>query len=155
MELASSLAVPIMTFLWGLLYIDRLSWGVEFFSDVAYPLAIVLGGALPIFLTLKYKIHTEDYLKKRLIFIIVIFIIFSLIGSGFLKIMWRFFIYILVGVGTIIFEVFKVQEEYTTSGERAVLILSDPIVYWTVDNLISCFIEIVELGPTLEHYGWF
>jgi len=161
MELAGSLAIPILTFLWGSIYtIDRLRWGAEFFgessSNLAYPLAVIFGGILPIFLTLKYKIHTEDYLKKRIIQIIIIRVILGLIGASFaLKIMPRFFIYIVVCLGAIFYEVFKVQEEYTTGGERAVLMLSDPIIYWSLEVFISCFIEIVDLGPYLEYYGWF
>lgn len=153
-ELAGSLAIPILTLLWGLIYtIDHLSLGVAFWENGTLRiLAIIFGGALPIFLTLKYKIHTEEYLKTRLIFIITVFFIFF--GAGFLKLMWRFFIYILVGIGSIIFEIFKVQDESTTGKERAVVMLSDPIIYWTLENLIWCFIEIVDLGPHLKHYGW-
>ncbi len=158
MELAGSLAVPVLTFLWGLIYtINRLSIGAEFLgkgsSHLAYPLAMLFGGALPIFLTLKYKIHTEDYLKKRIILIIIIRVIFSFIGYVG-TIMPKFFLYIVFGVGAIIFEVFKIQEEYTTGRERAVLMLSDPIIYWTIENFIFCFIKIIELGPNLIDYGW-
>lgn len=159
-ELAGSLAIPILTLLYGLIFtVNCLSWSADFWVKCiygfAYPLAIILGGALPIFLTLKYKIHTEDYLKKRLIFIIPVFIIYTLLGSSFLAIMWKFFLYILLGIGSIIFEIFMIQDESTTGGERTVLMLSDPIIYWTLDNLISCFTEIVDLGPLLEYYGWF
>ncbi len=158
-ELAGSLAVPILTFLWGLLNVRYMSWGADFWgenlSGIAYPLAMISGGALPIFLTLKYKIHTEDYLKKRLIFIIPVFIIFNVVAVSFLALMWKFFLFILLGVGSIIFEIFKVQEEYTTNKERAVLMLSDPVIYWTLEYIVACFMEIVDLGPRLEYYGWF
>lgn len=157
-ELAGSLAVPMLTFLWGLIYtISRLSTGAEFLgkgsSHLAYPLAMIFGGALPVFLTLKFKIHTEDYLKKRLILIIIIRVIFGFIGHiG--KIMPMFIFYMLFGVGAIIFEVFKIQDESTTGGERAVLMLSDPIIYWTLENFIMYFIKIIQLGPLLKYEGW-
>ncbi len=159
-ELAGSLAVPILTFVWGLICtIDRMRWGGGVLGNsgfnLIYPLTIIFGGALPIFLTLKYKIHTEDYLKKRIIFIIPVFIIYTLISGSFLKVMWRFFLYILLGTGIIIFEVFKIQDESTTGKERAVLMLSDPIIYWSLENLIMSFIDIIDLGPFLKYYGWY
>ncbi len=157
-ELAGSLAVPILTFWWGLTYtINRLSIGAEFLgkgsSHLAYPLAMILGGALPVFLTLKYKIHTENYLKKRILLIIFIYVIFSLIGMiG--KVMPMFIYYMLFGIGAIIFEIFRIQDESTTGSERAVLMLSDPIIYWTIENFIMYFIKIIQLGALLE-YEWF
>ncbi len=157
-ELAGSLAIPVLTFLWGLTYtINRLSWGAEFLengsSHLAYPIAMIFGGALPIFLTLKYKIHTEDYLKKRILLIIFIRIVFSLIGMiG--KVMPMFIYYMPFGIGAIIFEVFRIQDEGTTGGERAVLMLSDPIIYWTIENFIMFFIDIIRMGPLLKYNGW-
>ncbi len=159
LELAGSLAVPILTFLWGLTtVIDHPSLISELLGKggycIAYLLAMISGGALPIFLTLKYNIHTEDYLKKRIIFIIVVRIIFFFAANSHLMLMPKFFLFIVLCVGAIIYEVFKIQEDYSTNGERAVIMLSDPVIYWTLEIFISFFIDIVELGPSLKNYGW-
>lgn len=93
--------------------------------------AILIGGIIPIILTVVFKIHTEEYLKKRLITIAVVYVSFNCIGMiGYQVVM--FAMEMVVGVGAILFQVLKVQEESTLGRERVVLMLSDLIVYWTI-----------------------
>lgn len=136
-DLLMSLCCPCLSLLWGLInLINCISWGADFtitggLFRISFFIAILLGGIFPIVLTLKFKIHTEDYLKKRLIIILAIYFIHAVIGKiGYPIIM--FVLYMLVGIIAIFLQVFKVQEEYSTNGERVVLIFSDPIIYWTI-----------------------
>jgi len=43
-----------------------------------------------------------------------------------------FALYMPVGVTAVIFQILKVQDNLNTAGERTVLIMSDPIIYWTI-----------------------
>lgn len=131
-ELVFSLACPALTFLWGAVrFIDDLSWGGRYWVDfLSYFAAMIIGGLLPAALTLLLGIHTEDYLKERLIVIVVIYLANCFIGMiGVPLIMFIYFM--LFGVGAIIYQVLKVQDEKLSGVGRAVLIISDPIVYWT------------------------
>lgn len=135
-ELIGSLCCPILTFLWGSIRsLVDLSWGANFTGKGSFRLtafvAIVFGGILPFILTLALKIHTEQYLKKRIITIVIVYVANSFIGHiGVPVVMFVF--NMLVGIGAVIYQIIKVQDEDTSSGERAVFMLSDPIVYWTV-----------------------
>lgn len=145
-ELIGSLFCPALTLLWGTLRIllDS-SWGAEFTGRGSFRLttfvAVFIGGILPIIMTLAGKIHTEQYLIKRLITIVIVYVITGFIGLiGYPVIMFP--LEMLVYIGAIICQIMKVQNENTSGGERAVLILSDPIVYWTV---YWCVFWIIEL----------
>lgn len=136
MELAMSLCCPLISFLWGVIrtFAD-LTGGAKFFGSgllhISCVLAILAGGIVPTILTLKMKVHTEDYLKQRLITIAVVYVLNGCIGMiGTPVIM--FALYMLVGVTAVIFQILKVQDNLNTAGERTVLIMSDPIIYWTI-----------------------
>lgn len=133
-ELIGSLFCPIYTFLWGTgRFLVDISWGITGKNSfrLATLTAIFIGGVLPVFLTLTLKIHTEQYLKKRLITIVVIYIANGFIGLiGYPIVMLP--MYMIFGVGAIIFQILKVQEKDTLGKERVVLMVSDPIIYWTM-----------------------
>ena len=135
-ELIASLCCPILTFLWGSIRsLTDLSWGADFTGKGSFRLtafvAIVFGGILPVILTLTREIHTERYLKKRLIVIVLVFLV-NKINNNIPVAVFAFVFYMIVGVGAMMFQIFKVQDEDTSGGERAVLMLSDPTLYWTL-----------------------
>lgn len=121
------------------------SWGADFTGRgsfrLSYFAAILIGGILPIILTLAGKIHTEQYLKKRLITIVTVYVL-----TGFVSmIVYTVIMYplqMLVYIGALIYQFMRVQDEDTSGGERAVIMLSDPIVYWTINHLIFCIIRL-------------
>lgn len=135
-KLIGSLCCPILTFLWGSIrLLSDLSWGADFTGKSSFRLtsfiAIIFGGILPVILTLTREIHTERYLKKRLIVIVLVYLV-NMINNNITVPVFAFVGYMIVGVGAMMFQILKVQDEDTSGGERAVLILSDPIVYWTI-----------------------
>ncbi len=135
-ELAMSLCCPLLSFLWGILRIlTDLMGGADFLGGgllhTSCVLAILAGGIIPAILTLAMKVHTEEYLKKRLITISVVYVLNSCIGKIGIPII-MFALYMLVGVTAVIFQILKVQDNFNTACERTVMIMSDPIVYWTI-----------------------
>lgn len=90
----------------------------------------LIGGVLPIILTLSLRIHTERYMTKRLICFAAFYMFRNLMMGNPMVI---FVFELLIGVLIIIFEVFKIQDEQTTGGERAVVLLSDPVIYWLIE----------------------
>lgn len=132
-DLIFSLACPVLTFLWGAVrFINDLSWGGRSWVNfLCFFSAMIIGGLLPVALTLLLGIHTENYLKERLIVIAFTYVAFSLIGKiGIPLVMFIF--YMLFGIGAVIFQLLKVQDESLSNIGRTVLIISDPIVYWTL-----------------------
>ena len=135
-KLIGSLCCPILTFLWGSIRsLSDLSWGADFTGKGAFRLtafiAIIFGGILPVILTLTREIHTERYLKKRLIVIVLVYLV-NRINNNITVAVAAFVGYMIVGVGAMMFQILKVQDEDTNGSERAVLMLSDPTVYWTL-----------------------
>lgn len=96
-------------------------------------IAFFIGGVLPIILTLSLKIHTERYMLKRFI-CCVCFYLFRNLMMGDPTFIFVF--EMLVAVLIIIFEVVKIQDEYTTGSERTVL-LSDPVIFWMIEILLT------------------
>lgn len=131
-ELIFSLTCPVLTFLWGAVrFINELSWGGRFWGNyLSYFAAMIIGCLLPLALTLLLGIHTENYLKKRLIVIAVTYVAFSFIGKIGVRLI-MFICFMLFGIGAIIYQVLKVQDEKLSGIGRVVMIISDPIVYWT------------------------
>ncbi len=93
-------------------------------------ITFLIGGVLPIILTLSLKIHTERYMLKRLI-CCVFFYMFRNLMMGDPTVIFVF--NLLIAVLIIILEVVKIQDEYTTGSERTVLMLSDPVIYWLIE----------------------
>lgn len=147
-ELIGSLFCPALTILWGSVrFLVDLTCGLKFKGEGSFRLAaifaVIIGGILPIILTLTHSIHTEHYLKKRIITIIVVYVangFIGLFGNGVTMLA----LYMIIGIGAVLFQILKIQEENTLGKERLVLILSDPIVYWTIYWFIFWFTEFLE-----------
>lgn len=148
-DLIGSLCCPFLTLCWGIIRsIVDFSWGATFIGSGAFRLvcfpAILVGGLLCALLTIGLKIHTERYVKKRIIVIGLVLLANNCIGMiG--KPLVMFSLYMLVDIGAIIYQVLKVQDEETLGKERIVMLLSDPIVYWTIYWFIFWFIFYLEI----------
>lgn len=147
-ELLRSLFFPVITLLWGVSYLvnDYINaGGNEAFSGLRvlflFPyIAGILGGILSISFTLFLRINTSRYFLKRLIVLGIIFVIYQVMMMTFLSVYFIATVFIAAGVAGVIYQILKIQDEDTTPKERAVLLLSDPIIYWIVFWLVSCII---------------
>lgn len=134
--LALSLIFPAAVFLWGAarLITDLLfAGGIDAFKGIgAFRFAYfpaMPGGILAALLTVILKIDTKRYFVKRLIVVAIVCVIYQV----FLSISTAPMIMVtLAGIGGVIYQVVRVQDDDTTGGERAVLMLSDPLIYWSV-----------------------
>lgn len=147
-ELIGSLLCPFLTLFWGTLRFvnDILILGMGLSGKdtfhIMYIVAFFIGGILPAILTLALGVHTEQYLKKRIIVIVIIYVANNCIGMiGYPVMMIP--LYVLVGVGSVVYQVVKVQDEDTSGSERAVLMLSDITVYWLLYYCIYWFTDYV------------
>ena len=144
-ELLMSLCCPAITALWGLFHlILDFPWGRDFsekgFFLLLYPAliglaAVLAGGVLPAYLTLSHKVHTEKHLIKRLIAIAAVYAIIKFFGRVpiYGATDFTFFaLYMIVRRSAVLIQILTVKKQDTSPGERAVLILSDPILYWTI-----------------------
>ena len=142
-SLAGSLCCPVISFLWGSVRaLDALAHGLDFTGNGLFRMsflgAVLIGGILSAVLTLAFDIHTEYYLDKRLILITAVFA-FRVIISMFMVGSSLFYsvLYLLVwGVAYIVLFT-KIRDVNTDFGEMTVLILSDPILYWTVGSVME------------------
>lgn len=100
-----------------------------------YPIAALFGGVLPIVLTITLKIHTERYFWKRAAATVVaVVVIYSV--AGVINIYEIFLVYQLgICIAGILYDVLKNQDEATIGRERAVLFLSNPLIYWMIKEL--------------------
>lgn len=135
--LIKSLALPVFTFIYGLIsllgYITQ-SW--EGFATINFylPLAMMfLGGVLSALLTLFRDIHTERYFFKRLCVFAVCYVLWFVHLQMAVSVLSSIILFALIG-GKIVYEILKVQDEDTTSGERAVMLLSDPLMYLFIND---------------------
>lgn len=134
--LALSLVFPAAVFLWGAarLITDLLfAGGIDAFKGIGavrftYVPAIP-GGILAALLTMIFKIDTKRYFVKRLVVVAIVCVIHRVILSIITAPM---IIITLAGIIGVIYQVMRVQDDDTTGGERAVLMLSDPLIYWSV-----------------------
>lgn len=159
-----SLCCPVLTFLGGcLMFFIDFPWGRDFTAENGFLLllfpnnggfplvdlaAVLIGGILPAVLTLRLKIHTEKYLIKRLIIIVVIFAVNRFIRNLLVPGNSdgpHLILYMIFNVGAVLIQVLAVQKEDTLAGERAVLMLSDPIVYWAI------YYFIYEMANLVRH----
>lgn len=139
-ELVMSLFCPVFTFLWGLLHAvfyfpwDRISdarfW--EYFNLSLGMAAMLLGGVLPAVLTWRFKIRTDGFLIKRLIFIAAVVAIHKFLEyfgfyGGTITYFW---LYLIVNVTALLLQYLTTKD--VTKGERAVLVLSDPVLWWAI-----------------------
>lgn len=140
-QLICSLACPAVCFLWGAVYIVvYLAAGALFtnqpLADCGYIAAVVLGGIVPALITVIGKVDTESYLKQRGFIILVVFAAFKAMAIGSMKPI-HFYLYIAIGLAAILYQILHVQDDMTTRSERAVLILSDPTIYWTFNWAVT------------------
>lgn len=137
-ELTGSLFCPLLTFFWGLFNsLYAIGNGLEFTGKGIFRLSLIgamaVGGVLCAALTLAFDIHTEYYLDKRLILIAAVFVFHNIInrfmaGSSLFYIV----LFLLVGAAAYIVLFVKIRDINTDPGELTILILSDPVLYWTV-----------------------
>ncbi len=135
-QLICSFICPAICFLWGAVYFFVDLFQGELFKnnrplDLLYSSAMLFGGIIPALITVIGKVETGSYLKRRGLIIIVVFVAFKAMTIGSLKHI-HFYLFIIIGLAAFFYQILRVQDEMTTGGERAVLILSDPIIYWTV-----------------------
>lgn len=146
-ELILSLLFPFLTFLWGVGNVitpiffegsikDSFVYTGTYFPNVTWVVAILIGGILPAVLTLTLKVHTEQYLKKRLCVLALIIVVFQIVNHVMSAFLVEIYMIILCA-GAIVYQVLKVQAEETSGGERAILMLSDPGLYWLIYETLS------------------
>ena len=141
--LAGSLCCPVISFLWGSIRaLDALAHGLDFTDKGLFRMsflgAVLIGGILSAVLTLAFDIHTEYYLDKRLILIAAVFFFRVIIGRFMVgSNVFYTVLYLLVGVVAYAVLFAKIRDMNTDFGEMTVLILSDPILYWTVGSVME------------------
>lgn len=127
-ELIMSLCCPVITFLWGC---HILLSGFPLIGLVA----LLIGGVLPVILTLRFKIRTDSYLLIRFIVIVVVYGLnrfFENFGFPGGTSVSDFVLHMIVNVTAVLLQYLAVKDEDVTKGERAVLVLSDPILWWAI-----------------------
>lgn len=141
-ELAGSLFCPIFTFIWGLVRaLNVVVGGWTVANGGFFRLSFVgamFGGALCTALTVSFDIHTEYYLDKRLILIASVFA-FHIIISRFMVSSNAFYVvlYLLVALISYFILFTKIRDENTDWKELTVIVLSDPVLYWTVCHTLT------------------
>ncbi len=145
-QLAGSLFCPALLFLWGLIrLIDTLASGTGFSGSQLFRItffgAVLIGGVLCTVLTLAFDIHTEYYLEKRLVLIFGV-VAYRAVISRFMvsNVMVWLVLYLLVGIAAYIIIFAVIRDVNTDFGELSVLVLSDPILYWTMCSVMECAI---------------
>lgn len=137
-ELVGSLFCPALSFVWGLIrFLDAFAHGAEFTGKglfrMSFFAAMLIGGILSAVLTLAFDIHTECYLDKRLLLIAAVFVFHGIVGRFMISSnMVLLALYMLVSIVAFIVEFTKIRDINTDFGELAVIILSDPVLYWTI-----------------------
>lgn len=151
-ELLMSLACPFLSLLWGIFrFLDAIIGSetgfAEYFSGfgaaaVIVLAAIFLGGSLSAFLTFFLKIHTERFLKIRLIIIaatisIIVIFWFAVYNVILCEILCAI-VGILAATASIVLSLTRAN-----AAERAVVILSDPVVYITLFYISRFVTDII------------
>lgn len=147
-ELILSLFFPVILFLWGVLdFVLGIPWGWDLaevgfrgWLDLLIALArLLVGGVLPIVLTLRFKIRTDSYFLMRLIVVVVVYFLNRLIEgyaipffSGDMTVT-VFLLHMIVNVAAVLLQILMFKRlDNITKGELAVIALSDPCVWWAV-----------------------
>lgn len=150
-DLLMSLVCPFLCFLWGVAHItigliDDYSF-IEFFTGKYFPnsicfAAVLVGGILSAVLTLTLKIHTESYLLKRLAVIGAVIILHQVLLFLIMNALIFELVLSLAGIAAVIYQILKVQNEDTSVGQRAVIMMSDPVLYCMIYWFLN-FIDIL------------
>lgn len=145
-EFALSIACCSITPLWAIvrLVLDVI-WGAydgNYLSvRLVYLIAALIGGVLPIILTITLRIHTERYFVKRVVATVVAVVIIYSVAGPLAKFYWLFLVYqIGICLAGILYDVLKNQDEATIGRERAVLFLSNPLIYWIIKEVWTSLI---------------
>lgn len=96
-------------------------------------LSAILGGVISILFTIILCINTNRYFLKRLAVVGIVCAIHQVI-IGFST--GSIIVVLIAGVAGVVYQVVKIQDETTTSKERTVLMLSDPLIYWSINWLV-------------------
>lgn len=134
--LITSLIFPAVVFLWGAIRLitDLLfAGGIDAFKGLgvvrfAY-FPAMLGGVLSALITLIFKINTERYFMKRFVVVAIVCAIYQVVISLSTAPM---IIITLSGISGVIYQIVRVQDEDSTGSERVALMLSDPLIYWSI-----------------------
>lgn len=151
-QLLMSLVCPFLCLLWGfariIIYLVDGERLIDFFVSHYFPnaicfAAVLVGGILSSVLTLTRKIHTEDYLLNRLKVIGVVIIVHQVLMLFTIDASIVHVLLSLAGSAAVIYQILKVQSEDTLRGERAVMIMSDPVLYWMLFWFLNFFNELL------------
>ena len=153
-QLIRSLIMPLFTFGYGIIaFVGENKNGFASFNGydavrMTYmPLVtLLLGGLLPILLTLFRNIHTERYFIKRLCVFVACYVL-NYVGMKMPFGILSTLLFIAILVGDVVYELLKVMDEDTTKGERAVILLSDFFIWLSIDYCMMAFQSLV--GMTL------
>lgn len=139
-EFALSITCCSLSLLWAAArFVLDIIWdaddGIFISVRLVYLIAVLIGGVLPIILTITLKIHTERYFVKRaaatVVAVVVIYSVASAIGF------YGMFLVYQIGIclAGILYDALKNQDEATIGRERAVLFLSNPLIYWIIKEV--------------------
>ncbi len=148
-ELVRSLALPAFTFFYGTVaLLGYVTQNFERFDyNFFFPLVMLLfGGVLPALMTVFGDIRTERYFLKRAIEIVVCFVIMQYVILQISVTVLSFIIMIVFLGAKIVFELLKIQDDETTGGERAVMLLSDPIYWLFANNIYNTLSDLADLA---------
>ncbi|MDE6732446.1 MAG: hypothetical protein K2J77_06175 [Oscillospiraceae bacterium] len=139
-EFALSIACSSLTLLWVVVrFVLDIIWETNngnFISvRLVYLIAALVGGVLPIILTIALRVHTERYFVKRAVVTVVAVVIIYSVASAIM--VYEIFLVYQIGVcvAGIMYDVLKNQDEATIGRERAVLFLSNPLIYWIIKEV--------------------
>lgn len=148
-ELIMSLFCPVIVFLWGFYnFVFGLPWGrnpaelgFRNFLDPFFGLVMLLvGGVLPAVLTWRQKIRTDGFLFLRLIVIAVVYALNRLVeryafpGETSLTF---FLLPLIINITAVVFQIMMFNKmDDITKRELVVIILSDPILWYTLNYLV-------------------
>ncbi len=150
-ELALSIACCSLSLLWAAArFVLDIIWdadnGIFISVRLVYLIAAIIGGVLPIILTITLKIHTERYFVKRAAATVVAVVIIYSVAVPLAPYYWLFLVYqIGICLAGILFDVFKNQDEATIGRERAVLFLSNPLIYWIIKEVWTSVIYFITM----------
>lgn len=139
-EFALSIACSSLALLWAVArFVLDIIWETNngnFISvRLVYPIAALIGGVLPIILTIALRIHTERYFVKRAAVTVVAPVIIYSVAGELVKYYGMYLVYqIGICLAGILYDVLKNQDEATIGRERAVLFLSNPLFYWIIKD---------------------
>lgn len=150
-EFALSIACCSLTLLWAIArFVLDIIWDADNGNYISvrlvYLIAALVGGVLPIILTIALRIHTERYFVKRVAATVVAVVIIYSVASQLMRFYVMYLVYqIGICLAGILFDLFKNQDEATIGRERAVLFLSNPLIYWIIKEVWTSVIYFITM----------